>query len=75
MTRVLYEAVLHIQAKKREHDFLTQAEELKSQTEVDKGTKVDLQDSFDAWVKVCDELDASREEQRGTRQAKCRCPE
>ena len=36
---------------------MTQAEESKCQTHVDKGTKNGLQDSFKAWLQICDEAD------------------
>ena len=60
MTEVLHEARLHIKKKKsfavekttqkvrKERGRFVDA--LKSQTKVDRGTNVELQDSFDAWV-------------------------
>ena len=72
VTEVLYEAGLHIKERTsswhksykespmREDDLLTQAEESSSQTKVDKGTKVKLQESSDAWVDICNDMDVSR---------------
>ena len=37
---------------------MIQTDELKSQNTADQGTKAALQDSFDAWVQVCDEMNA-----------------
>ena len=39
----------------------TIAEELKSQTKVYKGTKVELQGIFDAWVDICDDKNKKNE--------------
>ena len=39
-------------------------EELKCQVKVDKGTKTDLQDSFGAWFRICNEVDVILEQKR-----------
>ena len=69
VTKVFHEAGLHIKEKESfveeelqeksegEDELVTQAEELKCQTEVDTGTKTELQDCLDTWVQICDEAD------------------
>ena len=52
------------ESQKQEEALLTQVEELWCQSEVDRGQKTEVQDSFEAWVHICDEVDALLEHQR-----------
>ena len=53
--------------------MLTQAEVSKSLTRVDKGRKVEMQDSFAAWMELYDEMDALQERRRPTRRDLEKC--
>ena len=75
VAKVFHEAGLHIKEKEsfveeelqekseEEDELVTQAEELKCQTKVDRGTKTELQDCLDTWVQICDEADEIHDRQ------------
>ena len=50
------------ESQKREDELVQQSADRLAVTRKDKGRKEDLEDSFEAWVRCCDEAEAAQEQ-------------